>query len=127
MRYRKYVSPSIHDLAQLIVAWSKFAEEPETLGECILGTTYPDIIKQIDQQSDIKVTPKQLYDLCWYFKNAILEKLKHNHKKLPDNYNYLMKRLNSQIPQLFVTAPSGEVLIKQGNELTGRGEEDDEL
>lgn len=119
MRYRKYVSLSMHELSQLLVAWNKFAENPEELGESVLGTSYPDLIKELDSQCNIQLSLPQLFNLCYYYKHGVLEKLSHNHKRLPPNYNQLMASLAKQLPELFETTGDGEVRMKEGSEVTG--------
>ncbi len=117
MRYPKYVKISVHELSQLLASWNLFTEDPEELGEHILGTHYPDIVRDIDIQSNINVTPQQLYNLIWYYKHCVLERLSFHHKKLPKNYNKLMRRLMKQVPLLFIEDADGEVRLKENKEV----------
>lgn len=119
MRYRKSYSLGVHELSQLLTAWNMFAENPKELGECVLGESYSGIVQELDKQCDIQLTPKQIYNLVWYYKHAVLERLKHNHKKLPPNYNKLLKRLQKQVPDLFTTDADGEVVMKESKEVLG--------
>lgn len=126
MRYPKYVSLSVHDLSQLITAWNKFAADPKSLGESVLGESYPGLIKDLNQQCDIKVTPTQLYNMCWYYKHCVLERLSHMHKRLPTNYHKFFENIARQVPDLFETAPDGEIKMKESKEILGIYEEDGE-
>ena len=119
MRYPKHVKISVHELSQLLTAWNMFSEDPEELGEHVLGTHYPDIVRDINTQSDIKITPQQLYNLVWYYKHSVIERLVFLHKKLPTNYNKLMKRIQAQVPVLFTEDADGEVRLKENKEVLG--------
>ena len=124
MRYPKYVSLNIHHLSQLLVAWNKFYVDPDNLGEAILGESYPGVVKEINRQSTIQLTPKQVYNLVWYYKHAVLERLSHNHKKLPKNYHQMMEALEKQVPILFTKDKDGEIRVKENREILGDYEGD---
>ena len=126
MRYPKYVSLSIHDLSQLITAWNKFAVDPKSLGECVFGESYAGLIKDLNQQCEIRITPTQLYNLCWYYKHCVLERLSHLHKRLPTNYYKLFENLSKQAPGLFEVAPDGEIKMKESKEILGIYEKEDD-
>lgn len=65
---------------------------------------------ELSRQSSCKITPTQLEHLVFHTKQAIFEKLKPVHVDLRNkNYHKMMKRLASEIPQLFKELPSGEI------------------
>ena len=62
-------------------------------------------MSEITNQSQIRVTLKQLSNLLYHFKHTILEKSKFQrlYKKIPLEYQNLMKRIAKDHPEIFKT------------------------
>ncbi len=74
--------------------------------------TYEVTLGKIANRSSCLITPEELESLVYHAKQAIFEKLKpvNNDLRLKSYYK-LMKRLDDDIPQLFKTLPSGEIVF----------------
>lgn len=118
MRYKSFVSIKIHDLAFLLMTYYAFTQDPDELGECGDGTTtYDGLCSALDAQSDIKITPSQLYELTWYFKQAVLERVKLYKLAMPRNYYNQFKRLQQQNPELFKVEKDGEIVMRDSDDI----------
>lgn len=117
MRYKKQVKIRIHDLALLLMVYYAFKNKPKELGECRADGTYFEACKEIDDASDIQVPTKLLYDLVWYFKTGVLERVKFYKYIMPKNYQRTMERLQGQNPELFYEDSSGEIVMRDSPDI----------
>jgi hypothetical protein len=117
MRYKSMVNIKVHELAMLLMVYYAFASNPEELGEAGDDDTYENLCKALDAQSEIKITPKQLYDLTWYFKQAVLERVKLYKYIMPKNYYAMFKELAKQNPEFFYERPGGEIVMRDSDDI----------
>jgi hypothetical protein len=117
MRHKSTVSLKIHDLSLLLLSYYAYANNPEELGECGDGGDYKKFCSSIDSQSEIWLTPEQLYNLVWYFKQAVLERQKFYKCVMPRNYQKMMASLKRQNPELFTLDSDGEILMKDTKDI----------
>lgn len=105
----KLVNIGLQDFLLLLnYYWSSVNGSLGDLG----SKTYEETVIDIDRQSSIKLTPQQLESLVFHTKEAIFEKIKPRFIDLRlKNYHPLMRRLSDQIPNLFKTLPSGEIVF----------------
>ena len=101
------VNIDLQDLVLLIgYYWSAVNSHVGDLGV----KTYEETVQNIARRSQCKVTPEELESLIYHAKQAIFEKLKPVHVDLKlKSYYKIMKKLHSEIPQLFKELPTGEV------------------
>lgn len=78
-----------------------------------LGTkTYEELLIDLNRQSSLKISPQQLETLVYHAKHVILEKVKPvKITNQPKTYHGLMKNLKEDIPNLFKTLESGEIVF----------------
>lgn len=103
------VNIDLQDLLPLLnYYWSSVNSSVGDLG----SKTYEETILSISKQSTLKITPTQLESLVFHMKEAIFEKLKPVTVDLRiKNYHKIMGRLANEIPQLFQTLPTGEIVF----------------
>lgn len=104
------VEISIQDFSSLL-AFYWTAVNSKQIGD--LGSkSYEDVLSEIGKQSHIRVTPEQLENLVYHMKQVVFEKLKpitvDNRQK---NYYSILRRLKDDVPQLFKTLSSGEIVF----------------
>lgn len=103
------VQIELKDLVQLLgYYWSAVNSEVGDLG----SKTYEETVTAIGGRSVIRITPSELESLVFHTKQAIFEKLKPVHVDLRlKSYDKIMRRLASEIPQLFKTLPTEEIVF----------------
>lgn len=104
------VSIKLQEL-MLLLTYRWAAVNSPILGE--LGTeNHEGILNDIDRQSSVQLTPSQLADLIYHMKMAILDKTEPARLRFTTkNYNKIMRKLKSQVPNLFKELKSGEVVM----------------
>lgn len=117
MRYQKQVKIKIHDLALLLMVYYAFKNRPKELGECRANGTYSEACAEIDKASDIQIPTKLLYDLVWYFKTGVLERVKFYKYIMPKNYHGMMQRLQGQNRSLFYEDEAGEIIMRDSEDI----------
>lgn len=106
----KTVKINLKDLLQLL-NYYQVASKSAEIGD--LGVkTYDDVLTEISQQCEIRVTPNQLESMIYHMKQVVIEKLKPIHTDYRiKNYQKIMKSLSNEADLLFKTLPSGEIVM----------------
>lgn len=118
VRYKAQVSVKLHDISLLLMSYYAFHNTPMELGECRDDGTYQDLCRDIDIQSEVWVTPKQLYDLIWYYKQAVVERVKFFKCTMPRNYQPMLLSLKRSNPELFKEDADGEIVMRDSPDIT---------
>lgn len=110
MQPPKTVNISLHELIELLqYYWA--AVNSKKIGDLGLKS-YEEIIYELDKQSTVRISPSQLEHLVYHAKEVIMNRIdpiRVNRKA--KSYYPLMKRLEDQVPQLFKTTSSGEIVF----------------
>lgn len=87
------------------------AVNAEEVGD--LGThTFEKMAIDLSNQSECYVTPAQLESLVYHTKHVIFEKVRPIYTDLKQrSYYKMMEHLSKEIPQMFKTLPSGEIVF----------------
>lgn len=106
----KQVRIELKDLANLL-SYYNVAVNSEEIGD--LGiTTYEEMLSDVSKTSECLVTPEQLESLVYHAKQVIFEKLRPVKVDLrKKSYFKMMEKLSNDIPQLFKTLSSGEIVF----------------
>lgn len=100
----------LKDLTNLL-SYYNVAVHSDDVGD--LGSkSYEEVLSEVSNTSECYVSPEQLENLIYHAKQVIFEKLRPVRVDLRQkSYHKIMEKLSGDIPQLFKTLPSGEIVF----------------
>lgn len=110
MRTPETVDVRLHDLMTLLCyRWA--ATNSPHVGELGLDN-YEKLVTDIDTQSNVNVTPRQLADLIFHMKECVFERVKPVRLDFTiKNHNKMMRRLKQTAPHMFKETAAGELVM----------------
>lgn len=108
-----FINIGIQDFIKLGFFYLACVNKPDLVGECSLNEPLADLFAHINAQSTIKVTPVQLDNLLYHYKQAILQKLNPAESiNLTENeFQSIMKRIKNYSPNSVVQNSLGELVL----------------
>lgn len=107
MQKPKAISVGLRELIRLL-NYVQAASKSELVGDGGF-IDYNSLVDQVDNQSDLYVTPDQLDHMLWVYKNCIASKIAPGTERADDNWNDLMRGLHARDPDMYKILASGEI------------------
>lgn len=108
-----YITLGLQDFVKLAFFYMACVKKPELVGECSLNEPIADLFAHINAQSSINLTPAQLDNLLYHYKQAVLQKLNPAEAfDLTDKeYQGIMKRIKAHSPKAVKQTETGELVL----------------